>query len=168
MDTIAVYLVSRMKSHPSNLFEVCNFLSSTPADFLSVTLPHTLPELFASRNREALESVARELNLEVGQLLAQNGTKIIPYVFLLTKPGQTTRAMKFMTSFFVKDVPDAAKLLIKADHVDNVSTVILSMGDEDPATAFAVGFISLTFLTILANPALGEAGSYEDAAIHRR
>ncbi|EKM59861.1 uncharacterized protein PHACADRAFT_181804 [Phanerochaete carnosa HHB-10118-sp] len=136
LETIAPFVVGRLKTHPTTLLEVCNFVSSTPPAFLSVTLPYTLPGLFASRDRETLDILARELGTSIGQMLVEHGYKILPHVFLLSKPGQTSRAMTFMVSFFGKKLSGTPQTLISAHIIDTASQIILNMGDQDPATVF--------------------------------
>ena len=48
MDHIAPFIVTRFSSQPDLLGEACRVMSIFPIDFIEITLPRTLAELFAS------------------------------------------------------------------------------------------------------------------------
>ena len=65
MDQIAPFIITRFSSQPDLLGEACRVMSIAPIDFIGITLPRTLPELFATfHNFELVSMISRVSKLE--------------------------------------------------------------------------------------------------------
>ena len=54
IDQITPLIISLFSSQPDLLGEASRVMSIAPIDFIGITLPHTLPELFASCDQKVL------------------------------------------------------------------------------------------------------------------
>ncbi|TFK43883.1 hypothetical protein BDQ12DRAFT_199518 [Crucibulum laeve] len=142
MDQIAPFLVCQMCIQPSLLSEACRLMSIAPGDFISITLPRTLPQVFAECKLPVLEAVSRELGANPPSLLLKHSPQVLAHVFLLPRANDTTKALNFI----VKVLTDAARnadpsamkekridiqSLVKSCVVPLLAELVVAMGDED-------------------------------------
>ena len=136
MDLIAPYLVSRLKSHPQALIDVCALMSTPAASFITVTLAHTLPYLFANRERENLDTISREIDMRLHELFLNHASRILAEVFMQTKPGKTTKALTFIVEILTeassgsRDELDAQHV-VRGQIVEVIGDIVLKLGDPD-------------------------------------
>ena len=127
-----------MCTQPSMLTEACHFLSVTTPDFISATLHHTLPLLFATCESKVLEQVASNVSIKVSYLFLNRSHHILAHIFLLTGPGQTNRALSFILQL-LRNAADTASIdiqsVIKSCMVPLLANLVVGMGDEDPKKA---------------------------------
>lgn len=134
MHQVAPFVVSNICQHPTLLLETCRFLSSTPSDFLSVTLPHTLPQLFGNCNRDALERISKELGKKLSSMFLNSSAEILGHVFMLLYPGQTDKALTFIL-YILTEAANNAKIaigsVVKSCIVPLLANLVIAMGAED-------------------------------------
>ncbi|KAI0340807.1 hypothetical protein BDW22DRAFT_1397789 [Trametopsis cervina] len=144
MDRIAPFLASRICKHPSALVEGCRFLSVTPHDFLSVTLAHTLPQIFADQDRQSLEAIAAATQKRCHALFLAHESKILARAFMAPKPGQTRAILGFITAVLV-DAAGGERIdidsVLKSCLVQLIAELVMYMGDEDMVVAEAINAV---------------------------
>ncbi|KAJ7849841.1 hypothetical protein B0H14DRAFT_3085988 [Mycena olivaceomarginata] len=129
-DQIAPFLVLRMCTHPELLAESCRIMHVSPQDFISTTLPRTLPHLFAACEVRVIEAIGNALNSKPSTLLLNHSADILAHLFLLRGPGQTDKAM---TTLLDKGIDTQS--VVKSSIVQLIAQLVIVMGDEDPDTA---------------------------------
>jgi serine/threonine-protein kinase ATR len=139
MHEVAPFVVSRMCTHPGLLRETCSFLSKDPADLISVTLPRTLPQLFATCELRVLREIAKDLGTKLSYLFLNHSHQILAHLFLLQGPGQTNRALSFVIKHLVEDTGHNGKIdthsIIHSCLVPLLVELVIVMGSEDKEQA---------------------------------
>ena len=140
MDQIAPFIITRFSSEPDLLGEACRVMSIAPIDFIGITLPRTLPELFASCDQRVLELIAKELSTKASSLLLKHSHGILAHIFL-SNQATTTKALNFV----IKILTDATssdidiQSVVKSCVVPLLAELVVVMGDERPEVAQKVG-----------------------------
>lgn len=136
MPRIAPYLIRRIKTHPTALIEVCSFISTRAPAFIAVTLPHTLPDLFARCERDTLDTLSREIGVSIQILFLDHAPRILAHVFMLASPGRTSKALNFIVATLASVSPDSAAIdiqfIVRSYLMDLIGNIVMRMGDEDP------------------------------------
>lgn len=150
LDQVAPFLVSKISSLPSLLLETCKLMSMTPGDFITVTAPRTLPQLFASCDAKAIEAVSREVGQKASALFLAHSHGILAYIFMLPKPAETKAI-----SFVLKVLADASQsesidlqMIVKVALVKILAELVVAMGDENEAKIPMVRHMSALFALI--------------------
>ncbi|KDQ64194.1 hypothetical protein JAAARDRAFT_117891 [Jaapia argillacea MUCL 33604] len=125
MNHIAPFLITRMCTQPTLMSEACRLLSVTPTDFVTATLPRTLPHLFASGEMKVLEMVAKETNKKLSTLFLNYSHHILAYIFLLEGPGQTDKGLQFVVKA-LSDAADNSRLISISSVVTSCILPLLS------------------------------------------
>ncbi|KAL5508165.1 hypothetical protein ACEPAH_5783 [Sanghuangporus vaninii] len=138
LEQISTFVVSTMPLRPNAMLETCRFLSLSPSDFLSVTLPYTLPRLFGTCNSSALEHIHKELGKSVSTLFLNASADILAHVFLLKNPDDTDKALSFILST-LSEAANRAKIglgnVVKSCIVPLLGKLVVKLGDEDREVA---------------------------------
>ncbi|KAH8118429.1 hypothetical protein DFH11DRAFT_1686601 [Phellopilus nigrolimitatus] len=138
MEQISTYVVSVMPRQPNALLETCRFLSLSPNDFLSVTLPHTLPQLFATCNSSSLESIHKELGKSVSSLFLNASADVLAHVFLLKRVEETDQALMFILQT-LSEAANNTKIglsnIVKSCIIPLLGKLVITMGDENREVA---------------------------------
>ncbi|WVQ89598.1 hypothetical protein IAS59_003360 [Cryptococcus gattii] len=108
-------------------------------NFLHTTLPHILPALVLSRNREALIHVASIVKQRLGRLFMDHTAGILAQVFL--HPQQTADSLDFlvdlirsMTHGYSENEPRiTVESLMGSCMVDLMVILVVELGDQDKA-----------------------------------
>ncbi|KAF9534591.1 hypothetical protein CPB83DRAFT_754578 [Crepidotus variabilis] len=135
-DKIAPFIIERLPVQPDLLSEACRVMSSAPSDFINITLPYTLPIIFASCNQGVLDLVSREVP-EFPKVLINHFPTVLSHIFLLPSQAATTKGLNFVA----KVVSDATKTTVTVQSVVKVSLVsllgnlVMKMGDDDRGKA---------------------------------
>ncbi|KAF8961112.1 hypothetical protein BDZ97DRAFT_1664899 [Flammula alnicola] len=133
LDQIAPFIIKRLSTQPDLLGEACRVMSIAPADFIVITLPRTLPELFASCDQKALDSITKELSTKASTLLLKHSHGILASIFLLSSQAATTKALNFV----IKVLTDATsstidiQSVVKSCVVPLLAELVVVMGDEN-------------------------------------
>jgi len=141
MDQIAPFIITRLSSQPDLLGEACRLMPMAPIDFIGITLPRTLPELFANCDQRVLELIAKELSTKPSSLLLKHSHGILAHLFL-SDQATTTKALNFV----IKVLTDATSSVIdiqsvvKSCIVPLLAELVVVMGDERPEVAQKVYF----------------------------
>ena len=121
-------------------------MSTTIPAFITVTLPVTLPLLFAGSQKDVLFAIAKELNAELFELFFNHAAKILAHIFMISKPGATTGALNFIVEL-LSSVGNhggqgriTTQSVVRGQIIDVVSEIVMKMGEEDPA---AVQLVSI-------------------------
>ncbi|KAL4076264.1 hypothetical protein J3A83DRAFT_4357344 [Scleroderma citrinum] len=135
---IAPYVVLRKCTKPTLLTETCQFLSVRLRDFLSVTLPWTLPFIFANCEQRVLDEISAELEKSSASFFLGHTHDILSFVFRLQGPGETRKAL----SFIMKVVsPESAtvdmKSIVGSCLVPLLSDLVVVLGDQNEEQAAA-------------------------------
>lgn len=141
MDKVAPYLVARWHSQPTLLSEACRFISVPPVDYISSTLPRTLPHLFANCEQKALEKISNDLQSKLSNLFLQRSHEILAHIFLLENDHSTNKAIDFILRVLNQAAESAAigiHSVIKSCVVPLLAILVNSLGDEDPAKVASV------------------------------
>lgn len=143
LSQVAPQIVSCMCSQPSMLTETCHFLSVASSDFISATLHHTLPPLFASCDNKVLEQVAHCTSTKVSSLFLNNSHDILAHIFLLKGPTQTNMALLFILTLLRKAADNESidmQSVVKSCLVPLLAQLVVGMGDENPMRTELVNF----------------------------
>lgn len=108
MDQIAPYLVKRLCLQPAALTEGCRFLTIAPQEFLNVTLNHTLPHIFADRDRQCLDAISLATHKKCHVLFFAYPSKILARAFMASKLGQTSAVLTFITAVLAEAAGNGA------------------------------------------------------------
>lgn len=130
-----------MPQQPNALLETCRFLSLSPRDFLSVTLPSTLPHLFGSRNLPALNAVQRELGRPLSSLFLNNSAEVLAHVFLLEGTRNTDKSLEFILNTLSEAANNAVigvSNVVKSCIMPLLGNLVVAMGDQDKKQSDAV------------------------------
>lgn len=134
LSTLAPLIVSLLALQPNLLTETCRFLSLSPSDFLSVTLPHTLPHLFATCNADALRKLSVEVKQIVSALFLNASPQILAHVFSLPGSTETERSLNFITRTLNEATNSGSKIVIqsvvRSCLIPLLGLLIIAMGDE--------------------------------------
>lgn len=134
MDQIAPYLVKRLCLQPAALTEGCRFLTIAPQEFLNVTLNHTLPHIFADRDRQCLDAISLATHKKCHVLFFAYPSKILARAFMASKLGQTSAVLTFITAVLAEAAGNGAidiGSVVKSYLVNLISELVMHMGDED-------------------------------------
>jgi serine/threonine-protein kinase ATR len=139
MHEVAPLVVSRMCTHPSLLVETCNFLSKSSADFISVTLPRTLPQLFAHCQHKVLHEIAKSLDVKLSHLFLNHSHQILAHVFLLQGPTLTNRAITFIIKHLIEETGNKGTIdahsIIHSCIVPLLVELVIILGSDDSVQA---------------------------------
>lgn len=120
------------------LAESCHFLSVTTPDFISATLHHTLPSLFATCDIKILEQIAKSISKKVSYLFLNYSHDVLAHIFLLKGPALTNKALNFILQL-LRSAADGASIdmqsLIKSCLVPLLAKLVIGMGDDNIAKA---------------------------------
>lgn len=149
---VAPHVVSCMCSQPSMLTETCHFLSVATSDFISTTLQHTLPPLFASCEIKVLEQVAHSTSTKVSSLFLNNSHDVLAHIFLLKGPAQTNKALSFILQLLQNAADNESidlQSVVKSCLVPLLAQLVIGMGDENPEKAELVMQLSSIKLKLI-------------------
>lgn len=142
------------------LLECCRFISMPPTDYISSTLPRTLPQLFANCEHKALEKISKDLQVKLSTLFIQKSHDILAYVFLLDSDASTNKAISFILRI-LSQAADNAEIrihsLIKSCVVPLLAKLVNSLGDEDEDRVAAVCNSFADVLTVSTNHPTSQA-----------
>lgn len=144
-DQIAPFLVLRMCTQPALLRESCRIMHMVQEDFISTTLPRTLPHLFAACEVRVIETIGTMLNSKPSTLLLNNSPEILAHLFLLRGPGQTNKALSCLLDVLTDsanqkgiDIPS----VVKSSIMQLLAQLVIVLGDEDPERANSVSWFN--------------------------
>lgn len=166
MSQIAPKLVSRLGTQPTVLAEVCKFLSVSQGAFISVTLNHTLPHLFADRDHRTLEAIGNELREKPSLLFINYAPTILAHAFLLP-PGQTNAVLSFVVHV-LRETSGASSIdipsVVRSCIMNLLAELVIVMGQEDD---YAVARVCGPFLSLKAETDRAHTGNSSIAEGHR-
>lgn len=133
MNMVAPFLVMRMVTQPGLLAETCRLISVNPTDFISTTLPRTLPQVFANSEARVLEKICQEVQMDSTQLFMKYAHDILAHIFLLPSQLATQQGLNF-----VKGVMNSGRnanstpihRIITSCLVPLLAELVVSLGDE--------------------------------------
>lgn len=131
---IARYLITHWPHQPALLLETCRLVSQDPTEFISATLVHTLPLLFANCNSVVIDKISHILGFSPSGLFLEFSKDILTQVFLLAEKSQTDNALEFILE--IMPMPSGgsvnAQTLIRSVFVELLGTFVFMLGSEDP------------------------------------
>jgi len=152
---IARYLVAHWPHQPALLLETCRLVSQDPSEFISGTLVHTLPLLFANCNKVVIEKVSQSLGSSPSALFLDFSKDILTQVFLLPDQAQTDKALDFI--LLLMPTPSGgsinAQTLARSCIIELLGTFVFMLGSEESKKVQEVG------LFLLARLQVGDTGS---------
>jgi serine/threonine-protein kinase ATR len=120
------------------------------AGFISLTLTHTLPQLFAQCERKVLARISQELEKRPYTLFVDHSHEIFAYVYLLPTEQQIDQGLKFILETLVADAGDPAKLqldsLLRSCIVNLLTELVSALGEESVQRREAVSISRRLFL----------------------
>ncbi|KAF4575250.1 serine/threonine-protein kinase M1 [Pleurotus pulmonarius] len=133
MNMVAPFLVMRMVTQPGLLAETCRLISVNPTDFISTTLPRTLPQVFANSEARVLEKICQEVQKDSIKLFMDHAHDILAHIFLLPSQLATQQGLNF-----VKGVVNSGRntnstpirSIILSYVVPLLAELVASLGDE--------------------------------------
>ena len=140
IDEIARFLINHWAHQPALLFETCRLVSQEPSQFISGTLIHTLPPLFANCNSTVIDKIGQSLGLSPSTLFLDFSKDILTQVFLLPDQTQTDNALEFILQ--IMPTPSGgsinAQTLVRSCFVELLGTFVFMLGSKDPKTVLQV------------------------------
>jgi serine/threonine-protein kinase ATR len=139
---IARYLIAYWPHQPALLLETCRFISQEPSEFISTTRSHTLPLLFANRNRVIIEKIAQNLGFTPSNLFLDFSKDILTQVFLLPDQVQTDRALDFILQLMPTPSGGSinAQTLARSCIIELLGTFVFMLGSGDSKKVQEVSF----------------------------
>ncbi|KAI9513280.1 hypothetical protein F5148DRAFT_287683 [Russula earlei] len=130
---IARYLVAHWPHQPTLLLETCRLVSQEPSEFISGTLVHTLPLLFANRNKIVIEKIAQNLSSTPSALFLDFSKDILTQVFLLPDQVQTDKALDFILQLMPTPRGGSinAQTLARSCIIELLGTFVFMLGSEE-------------------------------------
>ncbi|EIW76220.1 hypothetical protein CONPUDRAFT_158248 [Coniophora puteana RWD-64-598 SS2] len=144
LSRIAPYIVSRICMKPTMIIETSRFLMIRHQDFLNLTLPFTLPQLFASCDFRAIEQVADEVGIKQSKLFLDHSHIVLANVFQLQGPGQPAKSLNFIVNALMKDSAPNSKASIDVQSITQICIVpllaelVIFLGDTGVNDAVAL------------------------------
>lgn len=138
---IARYLIAHWPHQPVLLLETCRLVSQEPSEFISGTLVHTLPSLFANRNKVVIEKIALNLGFTPSTLFLDFSKDILTQVFLLPDQLQTDKALEFILQLMPTPSGGSinAQTLARSCIIELLGTFVFMLGSEEPKKEQEVG-----------------------------
>lgn len=116
------------------MYEACRFLAVSPPDFMSLTLPHTLPKIFAACDSEILHRIARDLSKKPSVLFLNSSHQILAHIFLLKGTKHTENALRFIAQV-LSDAADQAVIevqsVVQSCVVPLIAELVVAMGGSE-------------------------------------
>lgn len=136
-DQIAPFIIKRLSTQPDILGEACRVMTIAPADFITITLPHTLPQIFASCDQKVLDQITKTLHIKASTLLLKHSHGILAHIFLLPSQAATTKALNFVIQILTDATSSAIDIqsVVKSCVVPLLAELVVVMGDENPDIA---------------------------------
>lgn len=132
MRRLAKYVVSVLPAHVNTLLETCRFLSLCPNDFLSLTLPHTIPELFAGRNLPGIEAISNQLDESAPGLFFETSADVLTHIFLLESEEETSSALAFTVDVLSsKTRKISLSSVIKSWIIPVLGKLVIALGEPE-------------------------------------
>ncbi|THH23186.1 hypothetical protein EUX98_g7993 [Antrodiella citrinella] len=133
MSQIAPKLVARLPTQPMVLAEVSRIICLAPNVFISLTIHHTLPQVFANRDHKALEAMSKELGQKPSTMFLNAAPSILAHAFLLP-PGQTNSVLTFVVDV-LREASNGAAIdissVVKSCLMNLLAELVIVMGQED-------------------------------------
>jgi len=148
-DQVAPFIVQRLPIQPDLLGEACRVMGIATADFIMITLPRTLPELFASCDQKVLDSITKEVSAKPSALLLKHSHKILAHIFLLPTQSLTNKALNFVVKVLIDATGSSIDIqsVVKSCVVPLFAELVVVMGDENEGIARQVScHFTLCFL----------------------
>lgn len=153
LSQVAPLVVSRMMTQPAILVECARFIAIQPSAFISVTLPHTLPIVFATTDLPVLQQIAKELSRKPSILFINHAPDILAHVFMLQGPGQTSKALSFVLQVLRDDAQDAEGIdmnsVVKSCITKLLCELVTILGDNRTERADMVRFYELVTTNLI-------------------
>ncbi|KAJ6486408.1 hypothetical protein C8R47DRAFT_1216527 [Mycena vitilis] len=137
-EKLAPFVVLKMCTQPELLVETCRAMHVSTDDFISTTLPRTLPKVFAGCEVRVIDAIGKALNSKPSTLLLPLCADILSEIFLLRGPGQTNKAMSCLLDVLMDSANQQGidtHSVVKSSIVQLIAQLVIVMGDEDPDTA---------------------------------
>jgi serine/threonine-protein kinase ATR len=156
---IARYLIAHWPHQPALLLETCRLVSQEPSEFISGTLVHTLPLLFANRNKVVIDKIAQNLGFSPSTLFLDFSKDILTQVFLIPDKTQTDKALEFILELMPTPSGGSinAQTLARSCIVELLGTFVFMLGSEEPKKVQEVGQSSYLHIFRLVNAVTGYA-----------
>lgn len=145
------------------LSDFVTLIHETEENFLATTLSHTTPHLVLFGRKDILFAISRKVHKEVPEILLENLLGVL-YSVLIQDEEVTAAGFKFMLNALATSMVDrqgrgenlkAGELLRIAEPVKLLYTLIVDLGNEDPALVIRVRFPVLSQVLSCADFALG-------------
>ncbi|KAG7097441.1 hypothetical protein E1B28_004786 [Marasmius oreades] len=133
-DKLAPYLVSKICTDRTLLIEACKVLVMVPSDFIIVTLPRTLPVIFANRDTKVLDALAKEINSKSSAILMKHAHEVLAHIFLLPNAEQTDEALKFVVRTLSASTGSGSintQSVVKSCVVPLLAEIVTKLGHEN-------------------------------------
>lgn len=137
MNQIAPYILEQLPLQPELLGEACHVMGVAPRDFIHLTLPRTLPVLFATGDVKVLNKIAKELSTKISALVLNYSSYILAHIFLLPGQSATKKALTFVAKVLTDastssiDIPSVVRSCV----VPLLADLVVEMGDENNINA---------------------------------
>ena len=130
---IARYLVGHWPHQPGLLLETCRLVSQEPSEFILATLVHTLPLLFANRNKVVIEKIAQNLGFTPSTLFLDFSKDVLTQVFLLPDQVQTDNALEFILQLMPTPSGGSinAQTLVRSCIIELLGTFVFMLGSVE-------------------------------------
>jgi serine/threonine-protein kinase ATR len=135
--TIALVIGSSALGKNTILPEVCRLVSISKADFWMRAHALCLPHFVSTRNKEALDMIAKEMSTSVSHLLLQCTDAILAHIFLLQDTSSTDRALFFFVGVLRSAAPHTERssidlvVVTKSCLVPLLANLVIALGSED-------------------------------------
>jgi len=143
LDQIAPFIIKRLPTQPDLLGEACRVMAIAPADFIVITLPRTLPSVFADCDRRVLDLITQELSTKASSLFIKHSHNILAYIFRLPDQPSTTKALNFVIQVLTEATSSSVDVqnpitnssidilsVVKSCLVPMLAELVVVMGDE--------------------------------------
>jgi serine/threonine-protein kinase ATR len=143
LSQVATFVVPQKCTNPMLIFETCQFISVHPTDFISVTLPKTLPYLFANSDAKVIEEISEDLGETILSLFMEHSHQILANVYQQHGPAQTTESLTFIMNIISRGAePKPADFtvqgMVQSCVVALLTDLVVVLGHENEERAALV------------------------------
>lgn len=138
LEKVATLIVDHMCTQPEIVEDACQLMQVSSNNFLSITLPKTLPPVLVRCDAKTLDMLARHLDKEQHALFVGEGMHLhLAPIFLLKTPEETNKSIDFILGI----LNQATSIVIDLRQVlpgcttPLLTEIIVEMGDINPNKA---------------------------------
>ncbi|PPQ63137.1 hypothetical protein CVT24_005777 [Panaeolus cyanescens] len=148
LNQIIPFIVQRLPAQPEILADTCSLLNISKEHLLSISLPLTLPDLFANSEQKVLDSIRKEVNAlrrdtdssrkeeeaTTAHLFFNHSHKILARIFMSQSQASTNKGLSFVIQVVKSEVASSTidiQSIVKSCLVPLLAELVVVLGGEE-------------------------------------